>query len=76
MKTLYILGNGFDIAHDLKTKYSDFYKYLLENKDTQTFLYNMINAYGTYDDEWWYTFEENLGMVRGSRLNLKIWQKV
>lgn len=61
MKTLYILGNGFDIAHDLKTKYSDFYKYLLENKDTQMFLYNMINAYGTYDDEWWYTFEENLG---------------
>lgn len=61
MKTLYILGNGFDIAHGLKTKYSDFYKYLLENKDTQTFLYNIINAYGTYDDEWWNTFEENLG---------------
>lgn len=61
MKTLYILGNGFDITHGLKTRYSDFYNYLSENKDTQTFLYNMIDAYGAYDDEWWNTFEESLG---------------
>ena len=61
MKTLYILGNGFDIAHGLKTRYSDFYNYLSENKETQKFLYNMINAYGAYGDEWWNTFEESLG---------------
>lgn len=61
MKTLYILGNGFDIAHGLKTRYSDFYNYLSENKDTQSFLYNMIEAYGAYDEEWWNTFEESLG---------------
>lgn len=28
MKNLVIVGNGFDIAHDLNTKYSDFIKYL------------------------------------------------
>ncbi|MBY0125102.1 bacteriophage abortive infection AbiH family protein [Bacillus subtilis] len=31
MSNLFILGNGFDIAHGLPTKYSDFHNYLLEN---------------------------------------------
>lgn len=61
MKTLYILGNGFDLAHGLKTKYSDFYNYLSKDQDTQSFLYNMIDAYGAYDEEWWNSFEESLG---------------
>lgn len=30
MKRLFIIGNGFDISHNLKTRYSDFQKYLLE----------------------------------------------
>lgn len=61
MKTLYIVGNGFDIAHGLKTRYSDFYNYLSDNKDTQNFLYKMIDAYGSYDDKWWNDFEHSLG---------------
>ena len=28
MNKLYIIGNGFDIAHNLKTRYSDFRCYL------------------------------------------------
>ncbi len=32
MRRLVILGNGFDIAHDLHTNYSDFMKYLLANE--------------------------------------------
>ncbi|MCY8837667.1 bacteriophage abortive infection AbiH family protein [Bacillus atrophaeus] len=31
MSNLFIIGNGFDIAHGLPTKYSDFHNYLLEN---------------------------------------------
>lgn len=31
MKKLFIIGNGFDIAHKLPTKYSDFQNYLMEN---------------------------------------------
>ncbi|TWL55428.1 hypothetical protein CHCC15325_3096 [Bacillus licheniformis] len=31
MSNLFIIGNGFDIAHCLPTKYEDFHKYLLEN---------------------------------------------
>lgn len=30
MSSLFIFGNGFDIAHSLSTKYSDFRKYLIE----------------------------------------------
>lgn len=30
MKSLFIIGNGFDIAHGLNTRYSDFMKYLLQ----------------------------------------------
>lgn len=29
LKKLLVIGNGFDIAHDLKTKYSDFKEYIL-----------------------------------------------
>lgn len=28
MASLFIIGNGFDVAHKLKTNYTDFYKYL------------------------------------------------
>lgn len=30
MKKLFIIGNGFDVAHKLPTKYSDFHDYLIE----------------------------------------------
>ncbi|MGL5149181.1 MAG: AbiH family protein [Clostridium sp.] len=36
MKNLFIIGNGFDLAHDLKTSYLDFKKYVEEN-DPQFF---------------------------------------
>ncbi|WP_419748869.1 bacteriophage abortive infection AbiH family protein [Clostridium perfringens] len=31
MKKLFIIGNGFDVAHKLPTRYSDFQEYLIEN---------------------------------------------
>ena len=31
MATLFIIGNGFDIAHGIPSKYSDFRKYLIRN---------------------------------------------
>lgn len=36
MSSLFIIGNGFDIAHDLKTSYEEFHKYLkLEYPDAR-----------------------------------------
>jgi len=42
MKTLYIIGNGFDISHDLDTKYQHFALYLKANHNE---LYELILKY-------------------------------
>lgn len=31
---LYIIGNGFDLAHDMRTSYEDFHQWLLDNGDS------------------------------------------
>ncbi|KQX10977.1 bacteriophage abortive infection AbiH family protein [Flavobacterium sp. Root420] len=42
MKTLYIIGNGFDIHHGLDTRYQSFAQYLDENNSE---LYNLLLTY-------------------------------
>lgn len=59
MKRLYILGNGFDVAHKLPTAYLDYRKFLkgsIENKD---FCIRMEDTYGLGEntDYWWKEFE-------------------
>lgn len=44
MKTLYIIGNGFDIAHGLNTSYWNFREFLAENY--QEFLQMFEQQYG------------------------------
>ena len=46
MKTLYIIGNGFDRAHGLETSYWDFRTYLKDN--AEEFLENLEHIYGFY----------------------------
>ena len=41
--TLIVIGNGFDVAHKVKSKYEDFRKWLIEHG--HEFLVNSINAY-------------------------------
>jgi hypothetical protein len=45
MNQLYIIGNGFDLAHGMKTKYSDFILWYL-NK-----VYRRLVTHGHYEDE-------------------------
>ena len=33
MKTLYFIGNGFDIAHDIKSRYKDFRDFMNASKE-------------------------------------------
>ncbi|MDE5492509.1 bacteriophage abortive infection AbiH family protein [Elizabethkingia meningoseptica] len=47
MKTLYIIGNGFDIHHKLDTRYQSFAKYLAENNSEVYEL--LLNYYGLPD---------------------------
>ena len=60
IKKLYIIGNGFDLHHCLKTSYYDFANYLKENHRT---LYDTLESYVSYpnsDKDLWSKFEENL----------------
>lgn len=36
LNTLYIIGNGFDLAHGMKTSYEDFHQWLLDNGEFST----------------------------------------
>ncbi len=47
MKTLYIIGNGFDIHHKLDTRYQSFANYLAENNSEVYDL--LLNYYGLPD---------------------------
>lgn len=61
MEKLYIIGNGFDLHHDLPTRYQDFHHYVM-NKFT-----DLEDAFEHYfsltvgEDSLWSKFEEDLG---------------
>lgn len=65
-KRLYVLGNGFDLHHGLKTSYYDFAKFLKKNNSE---IYSLLESYVQYptsDKDLWSRFEENL-----ANLNIK-----
>ena len=56
---LYIIGNGFDMHHGIKSGYSNYRKWLEENDSD---LYERLREYyDVDDDEWWWQFEQSLG---------------
>ncbi len=59
---LYIIGNGFDRAHQLPTSYNDFTKYLSES---QPDAYKRIGVLFNHSDEnWlWKDYEANLSNI-------------
>lgn len=72
---LYIIGNGFDLAHDLPTSYTDFYDWLrgtnyqVDNtKDYSEFVSQMdeifVHANNGEPIEWWSDFENALGNLQ------------
>lgn len=67
MKTLYIIGNGFDIHHGINSKYRDFHNWLEEN-DNSTFA-KLSTIYETCACDWWNNFEQNLSRVSFDYIN-------
>lgn len=57
MSRLYIIGNGFDIAHDIPCRYSDFRRYCKENMPE---MYEKLNRYYDGGDKLWSDFESEL----------------
>lgn len=62
--TLHIIGNGFDLAHSLKTSYWNFREWILNHKDdfpiNEFFL---EEAFGCTNDDIWSNFETVLGKM-------------
>lgn len=65
-KTLYIVGNGFDLHHGIPSSYSEFGQYLSEHDHD---IYNNAVEYLHADgNDFWATFEENLAHLDSDSL--------
>lgn len=69
---LYIIGNGFDIHHNIKSSYynyrdwlGDNYPYIFDQIEETFGVYEVIEGPNGVEikDEWWGNFEENLGEI-------------
>ena len=59
IKRLYIIGNGFDMHHDIESSYKKFKEWLEANQDKYNALY-LIETHFHIDSEFWCDFENNL----------------
>lgn len=68
MQRLYVIGNGFDIHHELPTKYLLFKDYLKENNRVS--YDNFINNFFSYDrdEDLWNHFEESLSNLDSEKV--------
>lgn len=70
MKTLYIIGNGFDIAHQLETRYSNFRDWLRGKKgEKYPMARDFVDDIEKYikDVNLWSDFERALGSIRSTQ---------
>ena len=64
MRQLIILGNGFDLFFDLKTKYKDFFNYLNANyPEEKAYIDDFALWDNIEDSSLWMDFESNLGNI-------------
>lgn len=67
-ETLYIIGNGFDLHHGLKTSYSDFRDNCAKKKTVLWQPLQEIYGDAINNDMWWSNFEEILGKINYGHL--------
>lgn len=66
MNSIYVIGNGFDLYHKLRTSYCDFYTFLKRNGNKFPSISNwsileLLNQLDTSGIDLWTNFEEALG---------------
>ncbi|QEE49119.1 hypothetical protein FUA48_05845 [Flavobacterium alkalisoli] len=59
-KNLYIIGNGFDLHHHIKSSYTDFKEYLCDSNPP---LFEIAQNYLFTDDKMWNNFESSLALL-------------
>ena len=60
IKTLYIIGNGFDIHHGMPTAFKDFYNWM-KTRHYFDALSQVDEIYGFSNEQWWGDLENSLG---------------
>lgn len=60
MKTLYVIGNGFDMHHCLPTHYNDFHKYIKENQNDLEQALKEYFSFSKCCNKLWSNFEKDL----------------
>lgn len=65
MKTLYFIGNGFDIAHDIKSRYRDFRDFMNASKEYDDLVTMLEVLYSCTVKDLWCEFEKALGLITG-----------
>lgn len=61
MKDLYIIGNGFDMHHDIPSGYLNYRNWLDQNRPS--ILCAIDDLFTSVDNNWWSNFEANLTTV-------------
>ncbi|RJF78920.1 bacteriophage abortive infection AbiH family protein [Rhodopseudomonas palustris] len=64
-KTLYIIGNGFDLHHGIPSSYKAFGEYLRRSDDKT---YKIVERYFSVDAQFWADFEDQLASFDGDAL--------
>lgn len=59
---LYVIGNGFDIAHDIRSQYGDFKRWVMERGNQQ--LIRMMDIFFSNEHDLWSDIETALGEYR------------
>ena len=61
MKSLYVIGNGFDIHHGIPSSYSNFRTWV--SRENPNAFWHFVEVFGAAEDDWWNSFESSLGDV-------------
>lgn len=70
-KNLYIIGNGFDLHHDIQCSFLNFMEWIKEND--KDLLSKLVQVYhNAYEHNWWKDFENNLALLNISYYANKI----
>lgn len=70
LKYLYIIGNGFDLHHEINSSYGNFYEWMNENNPDV--IEKTDEIYGICDEEWWSDFENQLASLDTIRYSSEI----
>lgn len=68
MKPLYFIGNGFDIAHGIRSRYNHFRDFMNVSKEYNDLVIILEELYGCTVEDLWSEFETALGLITGETI--------